>query len=409
MRIVTDTAAPTAAKRPDLNVYLLMCAQALAGAIPPIMVSLGGLIGMTLSPDPALVTLPVSMFMVGTCVATIPVSILFRFFGRRPVYVVSAMVATFGALICTWGVIEGSFLAFCVGAFLFGLNIASVQSYRFAASQAVAPEARARAVSLVLLGGIGSAVIGPQIAIHSESVSLGVPYASAFAGQALLAAATLPFLLMLRLPPGGALPARPAEARAGSPAKRLRLPITRSYLVAVLCGAFAYGSMTFTMTAAPLAIIACGLGETNAALGIQWHIMGMFAPSFITGRLIERFGYLPVMVAGVAIVVVGAVIALTGENLAQFWTTLVLLGVGWNFAYTGSTVMIARASAEAGSVALQGLGDFLIFLFVAAASLFAGALFHWTSWAAINVTVMIALGLVLALVWADGRGRVRAG
>lgn len=402
---VTDTTLPSPAPRLPLNVYLLMCAQALAGAIPPIMVSLGGVIGSVLAPSPIWATLPVSTFMIGTCLATIPVSLLVRIYGRRPIYLIGALIATCGAAICAFGVMQGSFAILCMGSFLFGLNIACVQSYRFAAGQAVAHQMRARAVSMVLLGGLGSAVIGPQIAIHSGQFSLGVPYASAFAGQAALAAATLPFLFFLRLPGGHGLR---HERAAGGGARRL--PVTRSYLIAVLCGAFAYGSMTFTMTAAPLAIMACGFGGEAAALGIQWHIMGMFAPSFFTGRLIERFGHLPVMVLGIVIVTIGAIIALTGEELAQFWTTLVLLGVGWNFAYTGSTVMIARASADAGSVALQGLGDFLIFLFVAGASLFAGALFHLSSWAAINITVMIALGLVLALVWSDHlrAGRSRA-
>lgn len=389
------------------TVYLLMCTQALAGAIPPIMVALGGIIGQSLAPSPMLVTLPVSMFMVGTCIATIPVSILIRRFGRRTVYVGGALVAVCGASVSTWGVLVGSFNLFCAGALFFGLNIACVQSYRFAASQAVEPARRARAVSLVLLGGLGSAVIGPQLAIHSESFSLGVPFASAFAGQALLAASTLPFLLLMRFPGGHGMPAHAVVAPRPA-SLREQFPVTRAYLVAVLCGAFAYGSMTFTMTAAPLAIIGCGFGEANAALGIQWHIIGMFAPSFVTGRLIDRFGHLPVMAAGIAIVTVGAVIALTGEELAHFWTMLVLLGVGWNFAYTGSTVMIARASAEAGSVALQGLADFLIFAFVAAASLFAGALFYLTSWAVINVTVMLSLGFVLMIVWLD-TSRIRRG
>ncbi|MXN17895.1 MFS transporter [Pseudooceanicola sp. GBMRC 2024] len=384
------------------SVYLLMCAQALAGALPPIMVSLGGLIGQTLAPSPLLVTLPVSMFMIGTCLATVPVAMLIRQFGRRNVYLAGALVATCGALLCMEGVLKGNFALLCAGALLFGLNIACVQSYRYAAAQAVLPGQRPRAISLVLLGGIGSAVIGPQVAIHADILPLAVPHASAFAGQALIAFCTLPFLLALRLPPAP-LPA--PDLRADQPRQGLarRFPVSRSFFVAVICGAFAYGSMTFTMTAAPLAMVACGLGADNAALGIQWHIIGMFAPSLITGRLIGRFGHLPIAVSGIAIVVLGAIVSLSGQGLAHFWITLVLLGIGWNFAYTGSTVMIAQASARAGSVALQGLGDFLIFAFVAAASLLAGVIFQLSGWMQINLAVMVTLLIMLALIWSERR------
>ena len=188
------------APRLPLNVYLLMMSQAFAGALPPIMVSLGGLIGAMLAPSPYLVTLPVSMFMVGTCVATIPAALLYGRFGRQPVYIAGALIAVTGALTCAWGVYTGSFFLLCFGALLFGLNIACVQSYRFAAQQGVPSSFRARAVSMVLLGGIGSAVIGPQIAIHSNDMIIGAPYVAAFLGQAMLAAITLPFLAGLRLP-----------------------------------------------------------------------------------------------------------------------------------------------------------------------------------------------------------------
>ncbi|MBN8294824.1 MFS transporter [Rhodobacter sp. NTK016B] len=392
------------APRLPLNVYLLMMSQAFAGALPPIMVSLGGLIGAMLAPSPYLVTLPVSMFMVGTCVATIPAALLYGRFGRQPVYIAGALIAVTGALTCAWGVYTGSFFLLCFGALLFGLNIACVQSYRFAAQQGVPSSFRARAVSMVLLGGIGSAVIGPQIAIHSNDMIIGAPYVAAFLGQAMLAAITLPFLAGLRLPKTPvAQPATPLpRGRYGLP------PLTRAYVIAVICGAFAYGSMTFTMTAAPLAMIACGFTEADAALGIQWHIIGMFAPSFVSGRLIDRYGYRPVMVAGIVFVVAGAILALSGEALANFWGTLILLGVGWNFAYTGSTVMIAKASAAAGSVALQGLADFMIFAFVAAASLLAGVLFQLSGWAVLNITVLVALGLILGLVTLDSRSARRA-
>lgn len=390
-----STANPDARQKVPASVFLLTIAQGLAGAIPPIMVSVGGMVGQTLTSNELLVTLPVSMFMIGTCAATIPVAVLIRIFGRKPVYCIGAMIAMIGGLTCTFGVLQGAFVIFCLGAFLFGLNIACVQSYRFAATLLVPEAMRARAISSVLAGGLISAVVGPQIVVWTSGVVIGAPFALSFLAQAILALLTLPALLLLRFPNRLAAHGK----RSAAPASAAESPASlRGYVLAVICGAVSYASMSFTMTASPLAMIACGFTIDDAAHGIQWHILGMFAPSFITGRLIERFGHQRVMLSGIVLVAAGAIIALSGQQLGHFWATLLLLGIGWNFSFTGSSVMIARNSAGPRAVLLQGVADFSIFAFVALSSLSAGALIHLVGWSKINWIVLAVVSVSAVIV-----------
>jgi MFS family permease len=368
------------------SVVLLTCAQGLAGAIPPIMVSLGGLVGQMLAQNKALVTLPVSSFMIGTAAATLPAAALMRRFGRKPVYVGGALIAATGGLVAAYGVLSASFALFCIGALLFGLNIACVQSYRFTAADCVPREKRARAISLVLVGGLGSAIIGPQIVIWTRDVIPGVQFAGSFFGQALLALATIPFLLQMTYPK----PAGIAIHSGGRPLHQIAM--TPRFIAAAGAGIVSYGTMSFMMTAAPIAMIGCGFGIGEAALGIQWHILGMFAPSFFTGKLIDRFGKEWITLSGLLLTALGAIIALSGIALANFWITLILLGVGWNFGFIGATTMVADCHTPEEGSKVQGLNDFIVFGSVAAASLASGGIVHSQGWTIINWLVLSAVG-----------------
>jgi MFS family permease len=367
-------------------VLLLSCAQGLAGAIPPIMVSLGGLVGQMLTANKALVTLPVSSFMIGTAVATLPAAFLMRRFGRKPVYIVGALIATTGGLLAAYGVVAGSFMLFCLGALLFGLNIACVQSYRFTAAASVPRNRRARAISMVMAGGLGSAIIGPQVVIWTRDMIPGVQFAGSFLGQAVLALATIPFLAMLTLPKATDFAVR----RGGRPLHVIAL--TPRFLAAAGAGIVSYGTMSFMMTAAPIAMIGCGFSISEAALGIQWHILGMFAPSFFTGRLIDYFGKERITLCGLLLTATGALIALSGLTLANFWITLVLLGVGWNFGFLGATTMITDCHTADEGPKVQGLNDFIVFGSVATASLLSGGIVHASGWESINWLVLAAVG-----------------
>ena len=375
------------------SVLLLTCAQGLAGAIPPIMVSLGGLVGQMLAQNKALVTLPVSSFMIGTATATLPVAALTRRFGRKAVYVGGALIAAAGGLVAAWGVISASFALFCLGGLLFGLNVACVQSYRFTAAASVPREKRARAISLVMVGGLGSAIIGPQIVIWTRDIIPGVQFAGSFVGQTLLALATIPILSSM------SYPAIPHNATRGNGRPLAEIAMTPRFIAAAGAGIVSYGTMSFMMTAAPIAMIGCGFDVGQAALGIQWHILGMFAPSFVTGRLIDRFGKEWITLLGLLLTATGAIIALSGTALANFWVTLVLLGIGWNFGFLGATTMITDCHTPEEASKVQGLNDFIVFGSVAAASLASGGIVHSEGWTTINWLVLasVTAGLMFLL------------
>lgn len=387
------------------NIYVLTTAQALGAASPPIIVSLGGLVGQQLSEDPALVTLPVSLFNLGLALGTLPSAAIMRRFGRRSGYVLGAGFGIASGLVAAFGIFSASFLLFCLGTFTAGFYAAYVQSYRFAAADAVEGEMKARAISAVMIGGLIAAIIGPQIVIWTRDALPQTPYAGSFLSQAALALLALPVLLMLRTPKETT-----ATAGAGGGRSLGQILLQPRYMLAVAAGVVSYGLMVFVMTAAPIAMVGHGHSVDQAALGIQWHVLAMFAPSFVTGRLITRFGKERVTALGLLLIAVSAVVALGGLALAHFWISLVLLGIGWNFGFIGATAMVTDCHSDAERGKAQGANDFMVFGTVAAASFFAGTLLHASGWQTMNWLIFPAVALVLVplLLVAGRSGRALA-
>lgn len=266
------------------NIAVLTGAQALGGASPPIVMSLGGLVGQQLAADPAWVTFPVSLFGLGLALGTLPAAFIMRRHGRRNGYLTGALFGIASGLIAAFGIFAASFVIFCLGAFTAGLYGAYVQSYRFAAADGAEGDLKAKAISWVMVGGLVAAVVGPQLVIWTRDAVPGTPYVGSFLSQAALALLVIPVLLMLRSPPDVAR----AGASGGRPLRKiLRAP---RYMLAVATGVVSYGLMAFVMTTAPVAMVNTGHSVDSAALGIQWHLLAMFAPSFFTGRLLARFG-----------------------------------------------------------------------------------------------------------------------
>ncbi|MFA7664916.1 MAG: MFS transporter [Burkholderiaceae bacterium] len=383
------------------NLRLLVAAQSLGGAAPPIIISLGGIVGQALAERPSLATLPVSLYHLGLALSTIPIAMLMRRVGRRNAYVLAALLAIVSGLIAAVGVIQGSFLTFCVGIALAGFYGAGVQSYRFAASDAVAPPRRAQAISYIMIGGLLAAIIGPQVVIWTRDALPAAPFAGSFFGQAGLALLALPLLMMLRMPP----PPVAGTQTGGRPLGAIvRMP---RFIVAVTAGVVSYGLMSFIMTAAPMAMVGCGHTVGEAALGIQWHVLGMFAPSFVTGHLIARFGKLLITALGLILIAVSGLFALAGLELLHFWGSLILLGVGWNFGFIGATAMVTDCYEAPERAKVQALNDFLVFGTVAVASFGSGHLLDTAGWDTINALMLPIVGVVLlmlaALAW-HGRG-----
>ncbi|UHJ63826.1 MFS transporter [Melaminivora jejuensis] len=389
MTTPSDLHSPASERR---NLALLVAAQSLGGASPPIIISLGGLVGQMLSSTPTASTLPVSLYQLGLALSTLPAAWLMHRAGRRPAYVLGAILGVLSGLVAAWGIARADFVLFCLGTTLAGFYGACVQSYRFAATDAVGEPARhANAISRVMVGGLIAAVIGPQVVIWTRDALPATPFAGSFYSQAALALLALPLLALLRLPPA------PPVAHGGGARPLGEIARTPQFVVAALAGVVSYGLMSFLMTAAPMAMVRHGHGVGEAALGIQWHVLAMFAPSFFTGRLIARFGKRSITALGLALIAASGVLALAGLGLVEFWGALILLGVGWNFGFIGATALLTECYRPSERAKVQALNDFLVFGTVAVASFGSGQLLHTVGWNGINAGMLPLVALVLAL------------
>ena len=377
------------------NIMVLATAQALGAASPPIIISLGGIIGQTLSSVPALATLPVSLYNLGLAMGTIPAAMIMRRMGRRTGYLIGASIGVFSGLVATLGIVGATFLIFCLGTLMAGFYGAYVQSYRFAAADAAAGPLKAKAISWVMVGGLAAAVIGPQLVIWTRDALPAAPFAGSFLSQAALALLALPVLMLLRAP----RPAADSSAQAGGRplGEIMRTP---RFMLAVAAGVVSYGLMSFVMTASPMAMVGCGFTVGEAALGIQWHVLAMFAPSFFTGNLIARYGKEKITALGLILIATSGVVALAGLELGNFYISLILLGLGWNFGFIGATAMITDCHTPEERGKVQGANDFLVFGTVAVASFSSGSLLTSTGWEAVNWMIFPIVGAVLLpLTW----------
>ncbi|MEA2977486.1 MAG: hypothetical protein QOF19_3006 [Alphaproteobacteria bacterium] len=374
------------------NVFVLATAQALAGATSTIFVATGGIAGAMLAPDKGLATLPLSLMVIGIWIGTLPVGALAKKYGRRFALEAGSAIGILAGVISSWAVLRGSFSLFLLGCFCAGIYGASYQSYRFAAADTASDAFRPKAVSWVLAGGVLAAVIGPQLIIFTKDLWQPYLFAATYLGQALLALAGATVLTFVKIP----RPAQTKDAAGGRPLSQIiRSP---RFISAAICGAASYGLMNLVMTSAPLAMLACDHSVTDATLGLQWHVLAMFVPSFFTGNLIARFGIERIVVAGLALIFASAVVAILGITLWHFWTVLVLLGVGWNFAFIGATAMVTQCYAPAERNKVQAFNDFLVFGSMAVSSFSSGQLLANFGWNAVNEvvfpTVLAAAGLL---------------
>jgi predicted MFS family arabinose efflux permease len=372
------------------NAMVLAAAQALAGGNNTVIVATTSIVGAVLAPDKGLATLPITGMVLGMWAGTLPVGYLARRFGRRFALQVGSLFGILSGLVSYTAVLHGSFWLLIAGTFCGGLYAAAHQSYRFAAADTASEAFRSRAISCVLAGGIFAAVLGPQLVIFTKDLLPPYTFAASFLAQsgcAVLAAVVLQFV---RLPQG-----RMIEAHASRPlGEILRQP---RFVVAAACGMASYAMMNMVMTSAPLAMVDCGHSVTDAALGIQWHVLAMYAPSFVTGSLIARFGVQRITAIGLAMIAATAAVAVSGITVAHFWTALALLGAGWNFAFIGATTMVMQCHGVHERTKVQSFNDFLIFGSMAVASFSSGQLLAAVGWTAINELIVPVVLVVFAL------------
>lgn len=395
-RHVTMNDGDALAKR---NALVLACAQALGGANPAIVISLGGIVGASLVADKTFATVPVSLLQLGIATGVIPAAMLMRRFGRRSGYLIGALIGAVAASIAAVGAGAGIFWLFCVGTFMCGLYGAFVQSYRFAAADTASEAFKPRAISWVMIGGLAAGIIGPQSVYWTRDLTPAAPFAASFLAQGALALLAVGVVLMLRAPPVAVV-----KSGGGRPLSEImRQP---KFIASVTAALVAYGLMSFVMTAAPLAMVGCGHSIGDAALGIQWHVLAMFGPSFFTGRLIARFGKETVTAVGLGLTALAAIVGLSGLSVGHFWIALILLGIGWNFGFIGATALVTDCYRPEERVKVQAANDFLVFGSVAIASFSAGGLLNAGGWDSVNWLVFPPVAIALTLVgWQAMRRR----
>jgi len=377
------------------NALVLSAAQALAGANTTVVVATGGIIGSMLAPDPALATLPISVMAVGMWIGTLPVGMLAKAFGRRFGLQVGSAFGALAGVISFAAVVSSSFLLLLAGTLCAGLYAAAHQSYRFAATDTASTHFRAKAVAWVLAGGICAAVIGPQLVIFTQNLWPPYLFAGTFLAQSACALGAAAILALLKLPPVR------AAARSFSDGRPLTEIIAQPrFIVAVACGVASFGLMNLMMTSAPLAMVMCNHSVGEAALAIQWHVIGMYAPSFFTGALIARFGVRALIASGLFLLVAAASVGLSGVELWNFWIALALLGLGWNFAFIGATTLVTECHGPRERNKVQAFNDFLVFGSTAIGSFSSGALLSRYGWAGVNDVVFpVVVVAAVLLVW----------
>ena len=404
MSVIAET-APHAAVNDALarrNALVLAVAQALAGGNNTVIVSTTSIVGAMLAPDKGLATLPITAMVFGMWMGTLPVGALARRFGRRFALQTGSVFGILSGFVSYTAVLQGSFWLMVAGTFCGGLYAAAHQSYRFAAADTASETFRSKAISFVLAGGVFAAVLGPQLVIWTKDLLSPYMFAASFLGQsvcALLAAIVLQFV---RLPQGRAV----VHAASRPIWEIVRQP---RFVVAAACGMASYGMMNMVMTSAPLAMIDCGHSVTDATLGIQWHVMAMYGPSFFTGTLIARYGVERIAGLGLALIAITAVVAISGVTVAHFWIALSLLGMGWNFAFIGATTMVTQCHRAHERTQVQSFNDFLIFGSMAAASFSSGQMLVYFGWQAINELIFPVILTVFALLaWLKWKVRSEA-
>jgi MFS family permease len=386
------------------NAVVLGVAQALAGGNNTVIVATGGIVGAMLAPDKGLATLPITLMVVGMWAGTLPVGALSRAYGRRFALQTGSIFGVLAGLISCAAVLRGSFELFLLGTFCGGLYAAAHQSYRFAACDTASEAFRPKAISYVLAGGLFAAFIGPQLVIFTKDQWPPYLFAATYIAQAIVAVLAAGVLMLVRIP----------KPVVDAHTERLSRPLAQialqpRFMVAVACGVASFGVMNLLMTSAPLAMVGCNHSVTDASLGIQWHVLSMYVPSFFTGGLIVRFGVQRVVLAGLLFLAASAVVGFSGITIAHFWIALVLLGVGWNLSFIGATAMVTLCYRPEERNKVQAFNDFLIFGIMAIGSFSSGQLLANFGWAVVNELVFpVVLIAAALLIWVPRRSSAEA-
>ena len=361
-----------------------------------LMVATSALVGYALVDDKTYASLPFTMQLLATMLTSIPAAMLMTRIGRKPAFLIGTVIAMLGAITASYSIIQNNFILFIIASILIGMFSGFANFYRFTAADNVDKEHKSRAIAYVLAGGVLAAVIGPNLANLTREVISGAIFAGSYASITVLYILSFILLNFLDLPHNYQTDSKdqPFTRPLGEIVRQPR------FVVAIICGMLGYAVMTLVMTATPLAMQHHHHIYSDTAFVIQWHVLGMFAPSFFTGHLIKRFGLLRIMFLGAAFGLICIIINLAGTSVTHFWLALLLLGISWNFLFIGATSLLTETYKASERFKTQALNDFLVFSMVAAASLSAGILHHQLGWKFVNYMAIPALIVIfISLIW----------
>ncbi len=375
------------------TVAILAACQAMLMTNNATLIAINGLAGLALAPVKALATLPVTCWVVGGALSTMQSSLYMKRVGRKRGFMTGTLVGVAGALVCAMAIWLQSFWLLCFGTLVFGVYNGFAQYYRFAAADAAPPDYKATAISLVLAGGLVGGILGPSVSRFTIDLA-GPKFMSAYLALIVFSLVTLALLARLKIP-------NPTESERSASGRPLaQIAAQPKFIVAVAAGAIGYGVMNFLMTSTPIAMSVCGHPYGDAAFVISAHVIAMFAPSFVTGALVKRVGVLPLLVTGVLLNLAAICIALEGVAVANFWWSLVTLGVGWNFLYIGGTALLTETYRPEERAKAQGANDSAIFIMMAISSLTSGLIVTSAGWEKVNYAALPLVAVVgVAVIW----------
>ena len=381
------------------NALVLATSMALAGANASVVIATGSILGAMLAPSKALATLPVSTFVLGTALFTFPSSYLMKAIGRRAGFMTGGIAGVLAGLTGAAAVWFGSFWLFVAATTLCGAYQSFVVLYRYAAADTASAAFRPKAISWVMVGGGLAALVGPPLVIATKDLFPPLLFLATYLGQAVFAG--LAILVVARFEDGP-----PISAAAAGAARGLGALLSQGRLVAaIVTGMVSQAMMNMVMTATPLAMVGCGFSVTQSTLGIQWHVLAMYLPSFFTGNIVSRFGKGPLALAGLAMLIVSGLVNLSGQALWNFWGALILLGIGWNFAFVAATALVTDCHTPAERAKVQGFTDFVIFGGTTIASFMAGFLYDTIGWSALNWVLLPVTALAMLAIVVSGAAR----
>jgi len=383
------------------NVPLLAISQALMMSSMSLILTATALVGLEMAPDKSLATLPIAVIFIAMMFTSIPASLFMARIGRKKGFMIATTFGMLGGALATYAILNQLFWAFVASGFLIGMFNGFGNYFRFAAADSVDDAQKGKAISYVLIGGVIAAIVGPNLAVYTRELIPDAVFAASYMSIIVLYMLTLLSLSFLRLP----VHADKAPTEDANKGRSLRVIASQpKFIVALVCAMLGYGVMSFLMTATPLAMHHDAHNFSDTSFVIQWHVLGMFAPSFVTGHLIKRFGVINILYVGGLLGVATVVINLLGNSIPHYWLALTLLGISWNFLFIGGTTLLTETYQPEERAKTQAMNDFMIFSTVTIASLTAGTLQYHLGWQAINIGVLPLLTIILlSIVWLNYR------